>query len=108
MDNEKTSLPGFNNGLPMEQTIEKVARNSRGVFMETLEELVKQDNRIILIVGDVGFSYMEEFEKKYPKQYKLWRLTQLINYGLADEKLDRGEVKAVWAKIKDKLDLSQI
>jgi len=55
--------------LPNEVAKEKVARNARGVFMETLEELVKKDDRIILVVGDVGFSYMAEFQKKYPNQY---------------------------------------
>lgn len=44
------------------------------------------------------------FRKKYPKEYKLWRLTQLINYGLDGEKLDETEVKKAWAKIKDRLD----
>jgi hypothetical protein len=46
----------------------------------------------------------EKFKKKNPKEYKLWRLTQLINYGLDGEKLDRKEVKAAWPKIKDRLD----
>ncbi len=69
MKDNLTSLPGFNNGLPQEVKKETVARNARGVFMETLEELVKKDNRIILVVGDVGFSYMAEFQKKYPNQY---------------------------------------
>ena len=44
------------------------------------------------------------FKKKYPKEYKLWRLTQLINYGLDGEKLDEKELKAAWPKIKDRLD----
>ena len=44
------------------------------------------------------------FKKKDPKGYKLWRLTQLINYGLDGEKLDRNEVKKAWPKIKDRLD----
>lgn len=44
------------------------------------------------------------FKKKDPKGYKLWRLTQLINYGLDGEKLDREEVKKAWPKIKDRLD----
>ncbi len=46
----------------------------------------------------------KKFKKKYPKEYKLWRLTQLINYGLDGEKLDEEEVKLAWAKIKDNLD----
>ena len=46
----------------------------------------------------------ENFKKKNPKRYKLWRITQLINYGLDGEKLNREEVKAAWPKIKDQLD----
>ena len=47
----------------------------------------------------------KKFKKKYPKQYRLWRLTQLINYGLdKGEKLNREEVKKAWPKIKDRLD----
>src|SRR3989344_8194318 len=69
MDDKQTSIPGFINGLPNELLKEKMARNARGVFMETLEGLVKKDPNIILIVGDVGFSYMAEFQKKYPNQY---------------------------------------
>ena len=46
----------------------------------------------------------KRFKKENPKEYKLWRLTQLINYGLDGEKLDREEVKKAWPKIKDRLD----
>ena len=46
----------------------------------------------------------KKFKKKYPKEYKLWRLTQLINYGLDGEKLNRQEVKRAWPKIKERLD----
>lgn len=46
----------------------------------------------------------EKFKKENPKKYKLWRITQLINYGLDGEKLDREEVKKAWPKIKDQLD----
>ena len=45
-----------------------------------------------------------KFKKLHPKEYKLWRLTQLINYGLNREKLDAHEVKQAWPKIKDGLD----
>ncbi len=31
--------------------------------------------------------------KKHPEEYKLWRMEQLINYGLDGEKLDRTELK---------------
>lgn len=47
----------------------------------------------------------KKFKKKYPKEYRLWRLVQLINYGLDEgEKLDREEVKKAWSKIKNQLD----
>ncbi len=69
MDDKQSSIPGFTKGLPNEIQKETTARNARGVFMETLEELVQKDPRIILVVGDVGFSYMQEFQKKYPNQY---------------------------------------
>lgn len=46
----------------------------------------------------------KRFKKENPKGYKLWRLTQLINYGLDGEKLDREEVEKAWPKIKDGLD----
>jgi len=42
--------------------------------------------------------------KKHPKKYALWRLEQLINYGLDGEKLDREEVKRAWVKIKSRID----
>ncbi len=46
----------------------------------------------------------KKFRENDPKAYRLWRLTQLINYGLDGEKLDKQEVKNAWPKIKDKLD----
>jgi len=45
-----------------------------------------------------------KFKKENPKEYHLWRLVQLINYGLDGEKLNKKEVKAAWPKIKDRLD----
>lgn len=46
----------------------------------------------------------KKFKKENPKKYKLWRLEQLINYGLDGEKLDREDVKKAWPKIKNRLD----
>lgn len=45
-----------------------------------------------------------KFKKESPKEYKLWSLTQMINYGLDGEKLALSEVKSSWTKIKAKLD----
>lgn len=46
----------------------------------------------------------KQFKKKDLEGYKLWRLVQLINYGLDGEKLDEKELKKVWPKIKERLD----
>lgn len=46
----------------------------------------------------------EKFKKEDPKGYKLWRLTQLINYGLDGEKLNREEVKKAWPEIENQID----
>lgn len=46
----------------------------------------------------------KRFKAENPKEYRLWRLVQLINYGLDGEKLDREEVKKSWPKIKTKID----
>ena len=47
----------------------------------------------------------KKLKKEHPEEHKLWRITQLINYGLDEgEKLDREEVKKAWPKIKDSLD----
>ena len=83
MENKLSSIPGFSNGLPMEANNETVARHSRGVFMETLESLVKKDKKIILIVGDVGFSYMQIFQQKYPRQYINAGVTEQSFMGIA-------------------------
>lgn len=46
----------------------------------------------------------KKFKKENPKEYKLWRLAQLINYGLDGEKLSLSEVKKSWGRIQDNLD----
>lgn len=83
MEDKFSSIPGFTHGLPGEVKKETTARNARGVFMETLEELVKKDKKIVLIVGDVGFSYMQEFQRKYPDQYINAGVTEQSFIGMA-------------------------
>jgi len=47
----------------------------------------------------------KKFKKENPDEYKLWRLTQLINYGLDEgEKINKKELISAWPKIKDRLD----
>ena len=46
----------------------------------------------------------KKFKREDPEAYKIWQLQQMINYGLAGEKLDEKEVRKYWKKIKDKID----
>lgn len=39
------------------------------------------------------------FKRADPEGYKIWRIQQLINYGLDGEKLSRQEVKKYWPKL---------
>lgn len=38
--------------------------------------------------------------KKTPEAYKIWRLEQLINFGLNGEKLDAKELKKYWHRLR--------
>ena len=42
--------------------------------------------------------------KKNREKYTIWKLEQMINYGLDGEKLDKDQVKKMWDNIKDNLD----
>ncbi len=44
-----------------------------------------------------------KFKKEDPEGYQIWRLEQMINYGLGGEKLDANKLK----KYLDKLDIDQ-
>lgn len=41
----------------------------------------------------------EKLRKTDPEKHKIWRLEQLINFGLGEEKLDAGEIKKYWNKL---------
>ena len=49
----------------------------------------------------------KKFKKEDPEGYRLWRLVQLINYGLDGEKLSKKEIKKNWSKLKEKLDFKE-
>jgi transketolase len=51
----------------------------RTAFIETLFELAKQDDRIVLIVGDLGFSVAEPFMAQLPRQF--------LNAGVAEQNM---------------------
>ena len=41
----------------------------RRPFIEQLTELAEKDPKVFLIIGDVGFSFIEGFKAKFPKQF---------------------------------------
>lgn len=41
----------------------------RKTFIETLIELAKKDETIILLVPDVGFNFLEQFQRRFPDRF---------------------------------------
>jgi len=37
--------------------------------------------------------------KKHPEKYTIWKLEQLINYGLDEEKISENELRKYWDRI---------
>lgn len=44
-------------------------QDTRREFIDTLIQLAEKDERIVLIVPDVGFNYIEEFRKRFPDRF---------------------------------------
>ena len=44
-------------------------KNGRKVFLETLTEFAEKDDKIIFIIGDVGFSFIEQYKERFPNQF---------------------------------------
>jgi transketolase len=51
----------------------------RGAFFHTLTELAEQDERIHLIVGDLGFGVAETFARRFPSRF--------LNAGVAEQNM---------------------
>lgn len=51
----------------------------RPTFINKLIELAKNDDRIMLLTGDLGFAVLEEFKEKFPKRF--------INVGVAEQNM---------------------
>ena len=62
-------------------------QDSRRIFIDTLIGLAEKDDKIVLIVPDVGFNYIEEFQKRFPNRYFNLGVTEqstiMIAVGLA-------------------------
>ncbi len=51
----------------------------RKFFIDSLIKLAKKNNRIFLIVGDLGFSVVEKFKELFPKRF--------LNVGVAEQNM---------------------
>lgn len=62
-------------------------QDTRREFMSTLIELAEKDDKIVVIIPDVGFNYMDEFEEKFPDRFFNFGVTEqsamIIAAGLA-------------------------
>ncbi|PIQ70125.1 hypothetical protein COS55_01135 [Candidatus Shapirobacteria bacterium CG03_land_8_20_14_0_80_40_19] len=51
-----------------------------------------------------NWSVDENYLKKFPKKYRLWRLEQMLSYGLDGQKIKRKELLESWDFLKNRLD----
>ena len=51
----------------------------RGAFFRALLDLAEQDERVHLVVGDLGFGVVEEFARRFPKRF--------LNAGVAEQNM---------------------
>ena len=51
-----------------------------------------------------NWSVDTKYLKKYPEKYKIWRLEQLINFGLGKEKMKQKDLENYWQTVKDGID----
>jgi transketolase len=51
----------------------------RDTFIRQLLELAREDERIVLVTGDLGFGVVDEFQRKLPRQF--------INAGVAEQNM---------------------
>ena len=51
-------------------------QDTRRVFIDTLCELAEKDDKIVLIINDVGFHYIEKFQGKFPSRFYNFGVTE--------------------------------
>ena len=52
-------------------------QDTRRLFIDTLCELAEQDDKIVLIVCDVGFNYIEKFQQRFTDRF--------FNFGVTEQ-----------------------
>lgn len=54
----------------------EIIQDTRRTFIDTLIELAEKDDKIVLIVPDVGFLYIEAFKEKFPSRFFNFGVTE--------------------------------
>mgnify|MGYP001615991378 CR=1 FL=1 len=54
-----------------------IKQDHRREFIDTLIELAEKDDKIVLVLCDTGFNYVEDFQKKFPKR--------IFNFGVTEQ-----------------------
>lgn len=54
-----------------------MAPDSRKAFVQTLIKLAETDDKVVLIVPDVGFNYIEQFSARFPNRF--------FNFGVTEQ-----------------------
>ena len=62
--------------MPISNAVPKDTRKS---FIDFLLKVAEHDKRVMLIIGDVGFRYIESFKDKFPNQF--------LNAGAAEQNM---------------------
>jgi transketolase len=52
-------------------------QDTRREFIDTLINLAEKDKKIVLVIPDVGFNYIEEFRKRFPDRF--------FNFGVTEQ-----------------------
>jgi len=52
-------------------------QDTRREFIDTIITLAEKDDKVVLIVPDVGFNYIEEFRKRFPDSF--------FNFGVTEQ-----------------------
>ena len=75
------------------------AQDTRRIFIDTLIELASSDPEICLMVPDVGFNYIEEFQKRFPDRYFNFGVTEASTFIIAAAMALSGKKPYVYSMI---------
>lgn len=59
------------------KTPKKNYQDLRKAFVDSLIELAEEDDKVVMIIPDVGFSFLERFKDKFPDRY--------FNFGVTEQ-----------------------